>query len=70
MRKRGQATSAEIGARSQLSRYAIDLTNNSATISRTIGSAGTLNNFGNVAQFVATILGVPSESTGNKAQEL
>jgi hypothetical protein len=53
----------------QLSQYAIDVSNNSATAPRTIGSAGTLNNFGDVARFVATILGVPSESTGNQGHD-
>jgi hypothetical protein len=53
----------------QLSQYAIDVTNNSATSPRTIGSAGLLTNFGQVAQFVATILGVPSESTGNQGHD-
>jgi Ribosome inactivating protein len=49
----------------QLSQYAIDVTNNSAIAPRTIGAAGTLTNFGQVAAFLSTMLGVPSEETGS-----
>ena len=53
----------------RLSQYAIDVTNNSAIAPRTIGSAGTLSNFGQVAQFLSTMLGVPSEETGSTGHD-
>lgn len=53
----------------QLSQYAIDVTNNPAIPPRTIGSAGTLSNFGQVAQFLATMLGVPAENTGSLSHD-
>jgi Ribosome inactivating protein len=53
----------------QLSRYAIDVTNNSAIAPRSIGAAGTLSNFGQVAAFLSTMLGVPSEATGSQSHD-
>jgi hypothetical protein len=53
----------------RLSQYAIDVTNNSATPPRTIGSAGTLSTFGEVAEFLSTMLGVTSEETGSTGHD-
>ena len=50
-----------------LSQYAVDVTNNSTIPPRTIGAAGTLSNFGEVATFLSTMLRVPAESTATKA---
>jgi hypothetical protein len=53
----------------RLSQYAINVSNNTATAPQTIGSAGTLSNFGQVAQFLSTMLGVPSEETGSTGHD-
>lgn len=55
----------------QLSQYAINVTNNSATAPQTIGAAGTLSNFGQAAAILSTILGAggPSQVAGGQSHD-